>query len=179
MKNLGLRARNREIEVLKCFEKKKEQLSPSDDLYLGRWDVEKLTQIEIDEIAVAFRDLRAAGYIMVAPGYEMTSTRLYDLTEAGQAVLDSFIEVKQPSILEDAESLHTYIRKYYNPNTHHWNQFSMTQYRPEHQLRFVELLEELKERGVIEYEKYGRSMSVNILQCQIEESKGTPHEKET
>ena len=165
---LGLRARNREIEVLKCFEKKKQQLSPSDDFHLGRWDVEKLTQIEIDEIAVTFRDLRAADYIEIAPGYKMTSTWLYQLTEAGQAVLDSFIEVKQPSILEDAESLHTYIRKYDDPNTHHWSQFNMSQYRPEHQARFIELLEELKERGVIDYHKHGRSMYVDIRQRQLE-----------
>lgn len=168
MELLGLRARNREIEVLKCFEKKKAQLSPSDDLHLGRWDVEKLTQINIDEIAVVFRDLRAAGYIEVAPGYEMTSTWLYDLTEAGQAVLDSFIEVKQSEILENAESLFEYIRKYYDPDTHHWSQFNMSQYRPEHKARFVELLEELKTRGVIEYKPYGRSMCVDILQPQLE-----------
>ena len=167
---LGLRARNREVEVLKCFEKKKERLSPSDDLHLGRWDVEKLTEIEIDEIAVVFRDLRAAGYLKVTPGYEQTSSFLYDLTEEGQALLDSFIEVKPPEILESAESLYEYIRKYFDPNTHHWSQFSMTQYRPEHQARFIELLEELKARGVIEYHEYGRSMSVNVLQPQQEES---------
>ena len=170
MKKLGLRARNREIEVLTCFEKKKQKLSPSDDLLLGRWDVEKLTEIDIHEIGTVFRDLRAAGYIEVAPGYEMTSSWLYQLTEAGQAVLDSFIEIKQPEILKDADSLYTYISKYYDPNTHHWSQFNMSQYRPEHQARFVELLEELKARGVIEYEPYGRSMSVNVLQRQLEET---------
>ena len=170
MKNkLGLRARNREIEVLKCFEKKKEQLSPSDDLHLGRWDVEKLTQIEIDEIAVVFRDLRAAGYIEVAPGYKMTSTWLYDLTAEGQAVLDTFIEVKQPEILKDAESLYTYISEYYDPNTHHWSQFNMSQYRPEHQARFLELIRELKEQDVIEYQEHGRSVHVNILQHQLKD----------
>ena len=167
---LGLRARNREIDVLKCFEKKKEHLSPSDDLHLGRWDVERLTQIEIDEIPVVFRDLRAAGYIEVAPGYKQTSSWLYDITEAGQAVLDSFIEVKQPAILENADSLYEYISKYYDPNTHHWSQFSMTQYRVQHATRFIALLEELQERGVLEYKPYGCSMCVNILQCQSEET---------
>ena len=163
MKNLGLRARNREIEVLKCFEKKKEQLSPSNNLLLGRWDVEKLTQIEIDEIAVVFRDLRASGYIEVAPGYLHASSWLYQLTEAGQAVLDAFIEVKTPEILENADTLYEYIRGYFDPNTHHWSQFSMTQYRPEHQARFIKLLDELQERGVLEYKPYGRPMTVNLL----------------
>ena len=166
---LGLRARNREIDVLKCFEKKKEQLSPSDDLLLGRWDVEKLTQIAIDEIGVVFRDLRAAGYIEVAPGYVQTSTWLYVLTAEGQAVLDTFIEVKQPDILKDAETLYKYISKYYDPNTHHWSEFNMSQYRPDHQAQFVKLLEELMGRCVIEYNKHGRSMYVNILQRQLEE----------
>ena len=161
---LGLRARNREIDVLKCFEKKKEHLSPSDNLLLGRWDVEKLTEIEIDEIAVVFRDLRAAGYIEVAPGYKQASSWLYELTEAGQAVLDSFIEVKQPEILENAEILFEYINGYFDPDTHHWSQFSMTQYRVEHATRFIALLDELQERGVLEYKPYGRSMCVNILQ---------------
>ena len=161
--NLGLRAKNREIEVLKCFEKKKQQLSPSDDLHLGRWDIEKLTEIEIGEIAVCFRDLRAAGYIEVAAGYEMTDSRLYDLTKSGQAVLDSFIEVKQPFILKNAESLYTYILKFYDPNTHHWCHFNMSQYRPEHQTRFVDLLEKLKLRGALQYENRGRLMSVDIL----------------
>ena len=115
-----------------------------------------------------FRDLRAAGYIEVAPGYVQASTWLYELTEEGQAVLDSLVEVKPPEILKDAESLFKYISKYYDPDTHHWSQFSMTQYRPEHQARFVELLEALKARGVIEYKPHGRSMSVNILQRQEE-----------
>ena len=168
MKKLGLRARNREIEVLKCIEKKKEQLSPSDDLLLGRWDVEKLTEIDIHVIGVVFMDLRAAGYIEVAPGYLHASSWLYQLTDEGQAVLDTFIEVKQPEILKDAESLFAYIHKYYYPNTHHWSQFNMSQYRPQHQARFIELLEELKERGVIDYHKHGRSMYVDVLQCQAE-----------
>ena len=163
---LGLRARNREIEVLKCFEKKKEQLSPSDDLHLGRWDVEKLTEIAIDEIGTVFRDLRAAGYIEVAPGYLHTSSWLYDLTDEGQALLDTFIEVKQPFQLETAEHLYEYIHKYYDPNTHHWSYFNMSQYRPEHQKRFKELLEELKARGVIEYSEHGRLMCVDILQSE-------------
>ena len=167
---LGLRARNREIEVLKCFEKKKERLSPSDDLFLGRWDVEKLTQMDVYEIPIVFGDLRDAGYIELAPGYEMTSPQLYQLTEAGQAVLDSFIEVKQPAILENAETLYWYIFKYHDPDIHHWTHFNMTQYRPEHQARFIELLEELQKRDVLEYKKYGRSMSVNILE-RLEETK--------
>ena len=168
MKKLGLRARNREIEVLKCFEKKKKQLSPSDDLHLGRWDVEKLTEIDIDEIGTVFRDLRAAGYIEVAPGYKQASSWLYDLTDEGQAVLDTFVEVKPPEILKDAKSLYEYMIKYYDPDTHHWSQFNMSQYRPEHIERFVELLEVLKARGVIEYKPHGRSMCVDILLRQEE-----------
>ena len=168
MKNLGLRARNREIEVLKCFEKKKEQLSPSNDLLLGRWDVEKLTEIDIHVIGVVFMDLRAAGYIEVAPGYLHASSWLYQLTDDGLAVLDSLVEVKQPEILKDAESLFAYIRKNFYPDTHHWSHFSMTQYRPQHEARFIELLDELQARGVIEYKPYGRSMSVNVLQCEAE-----------
>ena len=159
---LGLRARNREIDVLKCFEKKKEHLSPSNHLYLGRWDVEKLTQMDVYEIPIVFGDLRDADYIETAPGYEMTSPRLYQLTEAGQAALDSFIEVKRPEILENAETLYEYIYKYYHPDTHHWSEFSMTQYRPEHQARFAELLEELQEQGQITYNERGRSFVVDV-----------------
>ena len=159
---LGLRARNREIEVLKCFEKKKEQLSPSDDLYLGRWDVEKLTQMDVYEIPIVFGDLRDAGYIELAPGYEMTSPQFYQLTEEGQAVLDTFIEIKQPAILENAETLYEYIYKYYYPDTHHWIHLNMTQYRPEHQTRFKELLEELQDQGQITYNEHGRSFIVDV-----------------
>ena len=159
---LGLRARNREIDVLKCFEKKKEHLSPSNALYLGRWDVEKLTEIDIHEIGTVFGDLRAAGYIEVAPGYKHASSWLYELTEEGQAVLDTFIEVTQPEILKDAETLYAYIYKYYYPDTHHWIEFNMTQYRPEHQARFEQLLEELQEQGQITYNAHGRSFVVDV-----------------
>ena len=159
---LGLRARNREIEVLKCFEKKKEHLSPSDDLHLGRWDVEKLTQIAIDEIAAVFRDLRAAGYIEVAPGYEMTDSWLYVITETGQKLLDTFIEVKRPEELADAETLYTYIEKYENPDSHHWTEFNLSQYRTKHRMRFMVLLDELKEQKRLIYSPHGRSVYVAL-----------------
>ena len=101
-------------------------------------------------------------YIEVAPGYLHASSWLYQLTEAGQSVLDSFIEVKQPAILENAESLYEYIYKYYYPDTHHWSEFNMTQYRPEHQARFKELLEELQDQGKITYDVHGRSFVVDV-----------------
>ena len=159
---LGLRARNREIEVLKCFEKKKERLLPSDDLHLGRWDVEKLTQIDIHEISTVFRDLRDAGYIELAPGYEMTSPQLYDLTAEGQKLLDTFIEVKRPEELADAETLYTYIEKYENPDIHHWAEFNLFQYRTKHRQRFMELLDELKEQKRLIYSSRLRSVHVAL-----------------
>lgn len=157
---LGLRARNREIEVLKCFEKKKEQLSPSDDLHLGRWDVEKLTEIDIHVIGVVFMDLRATGYIEVAPGYLHASSWLYDLTAEGQALLDTFIEVKQPERLKDAESLYAYVSRYDDPDTHHYAKFNMSQYHPVHEARFKELIAELKEQGMLDYDLHGRDVLV-------------------
>ena len=160
---LGMRARAREIEVLKCFEKKKETLSPSNFLTLSRHNVERLTEIGIHEIATVFSDLRAAGYIEVTPGYEMASAWIYELTEAGQMLLDTLVEVKQPKELESAESLFAYMSEYHDPNTHHWMSFNMTQYREEHRARFFLLLEKLCNQGRIAYKKYGRSWSVDII----------------